>query len=146
LCAEEGCTEFVGDRKIATSNSTVRAQDCYSQGIRPVHLPDIATGTSEAWKAVVLCQVSQAIFVSGVKGEMEQSEIPPMPHDAADAAADASEQPAPGGGLKKPKSAYFIFLEEARSNPLFAGLKASEMAKKGGETWKAMSAEEKAVS
>lgn len=48
--------------------------------------------------------------------------------------------------LKKPKSAYFLFLDEARSRPDFAGLKASEMAKKAGEVWKSMSAEEKAVS
>jgi hypothetical protein len=62
-----------------------------------------------------------------------------------DGAGDAAAAAAPTGPLKRPKTAYFMFMDDARKMPEHAGLKVSDLGKRIGEAWKAMPADEKAV-
>lgn len=57
-----------------------------------------------------------------------------------------TEMEAAASELKRPKSAYFMFLETERSKPEYAGLKIGEIGKRVAAAWKELSADDKAVS
>lgn len=56
------------------------------------------------------------------------------------------ETEASGTGLKRPKTAYFMFLDDERSKPEYSGLKIGEVGKRVAAAWKELSPDDKAVS